>query len=235
MKFPVFALFLSAAACSMSASPAEPDSVVAPSPPGLSGEANRSDASTLGAPDASDVPPPTSSTDGAPKRQTCTSSFGNALTSNHGRLDGYLVAVVTGSTRSCNNDGSHVHVQVSVANAVYDVAVNLDTLMASETIGALPDVPWVEGWHAGAGLDYASDLGLSSTAFAAAASTNARRSQLETLLATANHVAIFATGYGPEGAHLVHRQGNHRDGAIILDPLAAKPRLVAFRFASDVF
>jgi len=41
---------------------------------------------------------------------------------------------------------------------------------------------------------------------------------------------IFATGYGRGGGHLIHRNGHGHDGAIVIDPLSAKPRFLLFRF-----
>lgn len=177
-------------------------------------------------------PPPTSSTDGTATRATCTSSFGNALSASFGRLDGYVYAIVPTGTRDCNADGSHLHLQVKSDGAVYDVAVNLDALQA-ETTHAMS--AWSEGWHAGAeSLDYPTDLALHANAFAAK-SSSAARSDLEAALASANHISIFATGYGPNGAHLVHRQGGGHDGAIVIDPLSSAPRVIAFRFDKDAF
>ena len=54
-------------------------------------------------------------------------------------------------------------------------------------------------------------------------------------MANANHVSIFATGYGPGGAHLVHRNGGGNDGAIVLDPLAPKAHLFVFHFSNQSF
>jgi hypothetical protein len=61
------------------------------------------------------------------------------------------------------------------------------------------------------------------------------RQHIETAIANANHVSIYATGYGHTGAHLVHRQGAGQDGAIFIDPLGPKPYVFAFRFASQSF
>lgn len=200
-----------------------------PPPPPSSGD----DAVDAAVPEDAAVPGP-SPTDGTPTRTACTSSFGSALTTTHGRLDGYLVAIVPESTRGeCNNDGSHVHLQVKTDGAVYDIAVNLDTLEA-DVDAPLPDGAWNEGWHMADALDYPTTLGLHAAAFTAGSAT-AQRMRIETALANANHVSIFATGYGPEGAHLVHRQGGGRDGAIITDPLAPKAHVMAFRFATDSF
>lgn len=174
-----------------------------------------------------------SAADGTATHVACTSSFGSALTVDHGRLDGYLVSIVPANTHQCNGDSSHLHLQVKANGAVYDVAVNLDALEA-ELDAPLPGTPWTEGWHASAPLDYAKDLNLHASVFAASSAT-AQRTHLEALLANVNHIVIYATAYDPTGAHLVHREGSDRDGAIILDPLASTPHVVAFRFAQDTF
>jgi hypothetical protein len=176
---------------------------------------------------------PASTLDGAPTRTACTSSFGSALTSEHGRLDGTIAAIVPASTHACNGDSTHVHLQVKVDGAVYDVAVNADGLEA-EADAPLPGSPWSEGWHAGDQLDYVNDLGLHASSFTLTGLT-AVRQRIEAELASANHVAIYATGYGPTGVHLVHRQGSGRDGAIVLDPLGPKPHILAFRFDTQTF
>jgi hypothetical protein len=135
--------------------------------------------------------------------------------------------------KACNGDSSHLHLQVEANAAIYDIAVNLDALLAEIDV-ALPSPAWTEGWHASARLDYPKDLGLHAPAFAGSA-PSAQRSHLETTLAAANHVAIYATGYNTGGAHLVHFQGSGDDGAIVLDPLGAKPHVLAFRFVNDSF
>ena len=168
--------------------------------------------------------------DGPPTRKTCTNTFGNALSTFHGRMDGYLVAIVPPSVHTCNGDSTHVHLQVLVSNAVYDVAVNVDGLEA-DLPHAMVDGPWTEGWHTtGDGLDYPTTLGIHSSAFA---TTSAQ--SLIAALANVNHISVFATGYGPTGAHLVHRKGNGNDGAIIANPLGSAPHFFVFRFSSDSF
>jgi hypothetical protein len=177
-------------------------------------------------------PPPPDPSDGTPTRQQCTGNFGSSLTSNHGRLDGILVSVVNiGGSHSCNGDSTHVHLQVRMGGAVYDIAVNSDTLVAERDL-ALPDGAWSEGWHTSDSLDYAT-LGLHSSDFAMPSSPGALAMQIEKDLATANHISVFATGYGPTGAHLVHRQGGGRDGALVIHPLSSPAHLMMFTFTTS--
>ena len=167
--------------------------------------------------------------DGTAVRAACTSALGQGLTKTFGRLDGTIVSIVPTTKTSCNGDTAHIHLQVLMQGGVYDVAVNVDGLMA-ETTHALVDGAWAEGWHSPSKLDYPTDLAEHSPPFA---TTDA--SALEQKLATVNHVSIFATGYGPDGAHLVHRNGGGRDGAVVLWPLGETPEFLVFRFANQTF
>ena len=175
--------------------------------------------------------------DGTPVRQTCTSHFGQSLTEAHGRLDGYLVAIVPpGDMHGCNDDDSHVHLQIQMQGAIYDVAV--DTGAAGDEIyydtieHALPDGAWSEGWHTDDALTYPS-LGVASSSFTELSPTVAPTT-VATALANVNHISIFGTGYGPTGMHLVHYESG-TDGAIVVEPLSPTPQLLLFRFGSDQF
>lgn len=195
------------------------------------GSTTTSSAGTGGAPVDAGAPDPI---DGTPTRQACTGNFGSALSASHGRLDGYLVSIVQpGGSKACNGDTDHVHLQVRVNGAIYDVAINTDVLYA-ELDAPLPGGAWAEGWHAGMSLDYPSSLGLHSSGFTTTNPT-ALAQKVSGELANVNHIAVFATGYGPTGAHDVHRRGYSEDGLIAIDPLSAKPHLLAFRFTTDSF
>lgn len=176
--------------------------------------------------------------DGTPHHGACTSSFGDGLDASYGRLDGYLVSVVAPmSSRDCNADRNHVHLQISMRGAVYDVAVNVGDNADPVGIGVLARDfvlarPWSEGWHTDERLDYTA-LGVHSNAFTSTAPATVA-TDLASDLATVNHISVFMTGYGPEGGHLVHRQ-NGTDGAIVLRPLAADSRFLLFRFAAQEF
>jgi hypothetical protein len=54
-------------------------------------------------------------------------------------------------------------------------------------------------------------------------------------LATVNHISVFATGYGPDGAHLVHYNGSDHDGAVITEPLSNPAHLRLFSFTTQTF
>jgi len=185
----------------------------------------------VGAPDGPWLP------DGTPTRMPCTNTLGHALTAVHGRLDGYLVAIVPVGAHSCNGDDTHVHLQVRASGSVYDVAVNVSDPANVHYLAqdmTMPDGPWSEGWHPGqaALLDYPT-IGAHSTAFTALSTADLAKA-LDTELADVNHVSIFMTGYGDNGGHLVHRNGAGEDGAIVVRPLGAS-RLLMFHFAGTVF
>lgn len=176
------------------------------------------------------------SDDGTPVRNPCTSSFGSGLAGlTHGRLDGTLVSIVApGATSACNDDAHHVHLQIEMNGGVYDIAVNVSGVLTAERDATLADGAWSEGWHAGDSLDFPSTLGLHSTDFTAVNET-AIAQHVEQILANVNHISVFATKYSNGGAHLVHRNGNGNDGALVLYPLSGQPHFVMFSFPNQSF
>lgn len=188
----------------------------------------------------SDVAPPIDVTvdadDGTPMRQPCTNTLGNALTSAYGRLDGILVAIVPPGNGSCNADSDHVHLQIQMNGAIYDVAVNvgdsnMDDVHTTTRELALP--VWQEGWHTGVLEDYVS-LGVHSTDIPLG--TRAQNAaDIMNELATVNHISVFGTGYGPEGAHLIHRNGQGHDGLVVTQPLSTPAHARLFSFTTQAF
>jgi len=183
--------------------------------------------------------------DGTPMRRTCTSSFGNALSPVYGRMDGYLVAIVppAPSTAPCNADLTHLHLQVLINGAVYDVAVNVGTNDATNDVHsttldhALVGPAWSEGWHTNVSIDYPT-LGVHAAAMPLRSETQ-NVDDLMAELATANHVSIYATGYSTDdGAHLVHRSTSNRigeDGLVVIKPLSPTAHARLFSFTSQTF
>jgi hypothetical protein len=170
--------------------------------------------------------------DGTPTRVACTSTLGKGLSPAHGRLDGTLVSIVPNKAR-CPNDPDHLHLQVRMNGAVYDIAINLDVL-EGEIDTPLPGIPFAEGWHV-MPLDYPTDLGLHSPALTVT-SPAVVRARVESQLTNANHISVFGFGYpGSDGAHIIHRSSGGGDGALVINPLAPKAHVIAFRFADDVF
>jgi hypothetical protein len=183
------------------------------------------------------------SSDGPPSRTAaCTplsQQTGAAVNSFHGRLDGFLTYVVPqGGPSSCNGDDSHIHLQVRVGGDVYDVAVDIGKfdgdVLLHETDMAIPDGSWSEGWHGSDGLSY-PQLGLSAGQFVAQAPASLAQ-KLTAELASANHVSVFGKGYPQgNGCHDVHYVDGSNDGAIVIDPLSAKPHVVFLRFSTQSF
>jgi hypothetical protein len=187
-----------------------------------------------------DVAPPIDATvdadDGTPIRQPCTSQLGNALTSMYGRLDGILVAIVPPGNGPCNADSDHVHLQIQMNGAIYDVAVNvgssnMDDVHTTTREIALP--VWQEGWHTGVLEDYVS-LGVHSTDIPLGTRTQ-NTADIMSELATVNHISVFGTGYGPEGAHLIHRNGQGHDGLVVTQPLSTPAHVRLFSFTTQAF
>ncbi|MEO8840764.1 MAG: hypothetical protein ABI591_30590 [Kofleriaceae bacterium] len=181
--------------------------------------------------------------DGTPTRIACTSSFGKQLPASgtYGRLDGYLASIVAPSgMSSCNADTSHVHLQIRMMGATYDVAVdatdgttNMDDVHTATIDHDLPNEPWAEGWHGGVNVDY-TQFGIHSTDLPFETKQQVI-SSLNTDLATTNHISIFMTTYGSDGGHLVHRNGNGRDGMIVTEPLSQPSHLRLLSFTGVTF
>jgi hypothetical protein len=165
----------------------------------------------------------------APIRRACTSAFGTELSNDYGILDGRLVAIVPEGVTKCNGDRTHVHLQVLMAGSVYDVAVNTDgqtTEVQAPPVGG----PFREGWRVRPRFDYATNLNVHSTAFR---TTNA--TTIERRLANVDRIRVYGIGYGPDGAHLIHRNGNARDGALLLNPDGPTSPYLLFRFVDQTF
>jgi hypothetical protein len=58
---------------------------------------------------------------------------------------------------------------------------------------------------------------------------------INAFLATANHISVYMTSYGPDGGHLVHRNGNGHDGIIVTDPLSQPSHFMVLSFSDQVF
>lgn len=164
-----------------------------------------------------------------PIRRACTSAFGTGLSNDYGILDGRLVAIVPEGATKCNGDRTHVHLQVLMGGSVYDIAVNTDgqtTEVQAPPVGGA----FREGWRVRPRFDYATDLNVHSPAFR---TTNA--AAIERRLANVDRIRVYGIGYGPDGAHLIHRNGNARDGALLLNPDGPSTPYLLFRFVDQTF
>lgn len=182
-----------------------------------------------------------SSGDGTATRQPCTSTFGSAMSATFGRLDGFLVSIVNpNTTTACRGDDNHIHLQVLVNGGIEDIAVNIASTTGNPDVdfrtisAALKGGAWTEGWHTGQTLDYPTSLGVSSTSFTEETPTQLT-TLVDNLIANANHVSIFATGFDATGGHLIHREGSSHDGAIVINPTTPSPTYLLFHFTTQSF
>lgn len=181
--------------------------------------------------------------DGAPTRLPCVTSFGAGLSaSEFGRLDGLLVAIVPPSgSKACRADDDHLHLQIKANDLIYDIAINIGSDVHTTTLDRAAFSPWSEGWHVtgdgtsgnvfvdypGLGL-HANTIPLSNTAALVAAMTQD--------FSTVNHISLYATSYtSQDGAHLVHYNGQARDGMIVTKPLSPKAHMRVFSFDNSSF
>jgi hypothetical protein len=177
--------------------------------------------------------------DGTPTRQPCSNHYGTALTEDFGRLDGTLVALVPPGTQGCNSDDTHMHLQIKMNDEIYDIAIDVGNSDGSDDVHtttrelALP--LWSEGWHTGSDIlnDYPTD-GVHSTDMPLETRVQVG-SDIDADVATANHVSLFATGYGSDGAHLVHRNGGGHDGLLVTQPLSSPAHARLFSFSDQTF
>lgn len=180
---------------------------------------------------------------GAPieKSMNCADMFGTALTAPYGRIDGTVLAVVQPTDTQCawpNND--HVVVQVNMLGSVYRMVVNVQSSFGDPRVGyletthALPGPAFQEGWHTGVTLDYATDLGVHSDDFTPY-DLPALSQKVDDAFTLGQEISVYASTSGGASAHKVHRVGSGQDGAMILDPESAAPKVLLFRFLDQVF
>ncbi len=172
------------------------------------------------------------------KAKDCANQFGDALTDSFGRLDGTVVAVVAPEDTQCalvNDD--HLVLQVAMNGAVYRMVVNIADVAFGQKSAALIGPSWSEGWHTDLTLEYPTDLDVHSPAFQQLA-LPAMIEQISAGIELGAPISVFAVSSGGEfasSAHLIHRNDNNSDGAIVLDPTTENPTYLLFRFASQSF
>ena len=165
-----------------------------------------------------------------------------ALTAEHGRLDGWLRFVVLTRDRSCPSDDNHVRLQIESLGEIYDVWVNVDAtrnvdrrIALAERNAPLIVGAWSEGWHTeGTELSYPVDLGVSSTDL-----VPHTLDELEQIFRVEINpgfpITIYAVGFASgDGAHEVHFNTRGPDGSIVTFP-RANPRYSLMRFDNQTF
>jgi hypothetical protein len=180
----------------------------------------------------------------------CASTFGDQLTPGFGRIDGTVYAVQKPSDTQCTLPNSdHVIIQVAMNGAVYRLVTNVKSDRPADDVRVqmlvkdgvpLPAPAFAEGWHTGddVWIDYVRHFDVHAEQF-----TPQEQDPLVEDIAARIHVgdpiSIYAqSGEGrPESAHLIHRNGHGKDGAIVLDPTNATtgPTYLLFHFAEQTF
>lgn len=182
-----------------------------------------------------------------PVPPNCTSTFGSALTAQHGRIDGVVRAVVVPGTPKCRSDNDHVIVQVDVVEAAatvtYPVWVNVYSTIAvddpavrvAQTTAPLVGPAWASGWHEGVSLDYPSSLGIHSDTGFSAKTKEELGALLTATLPAGTKVSAFMFGFDThDGGHKVHRNGGGDDGAVVVVG-AGTPKWLLFHFSQQTF
>jgi hypothetical protein len=180
------------------------------------------------------------------KDANCASTFGDALTDAFGRVDGTVVAIVEpGNSRCAKPNSDHVIVQVELDGAVYRMVVNVlssgedSRIQLLQTEAPLPAPAFSEGWHTGLSLDYPTDLGISSTDSGwESLEMEAAAARISDSIVIGAPIAVYASSSGgsyADSTHLIHRNGDGRDGALVLSPTATSSTWLLFRFADQDF
>lgn len=195
------------------------------------------------------APPPDAGVDATPPPPppACTSTFGDALTAQHGRIDGVVRAVVVPGTPKCRSDNDHVIVQVDVleagATVTYPVWVNVYSTIAvddpavrvAQTSAPLVGPAWASGWHEGVSLDYASSLGMHSDSGFSAKTKQELGALVAAALPAGTKVSAFMFGFDThDGGHKVHRNGGGDDGALVAIG-GGTPKWLLFHFSQQTF
>ncbi len=181
-------------------------------------------------------------TGGAPvscdqKASACASEFGSLFTKTNGRADGTLVALVRPEDQQCAlPNSSHVTLQLSIQGQVQRLVVSVKGVAAMTVDKPLLGPAYAEGWHVDQNIDYATDLGVHSGDFSDVSLEQAvdlMCSHLE----VGSPVSVFAYSDGskPSSAHQIHRNDKYPDGAVVVNPTAAQPTYLLFRYSDQVF
>jgi hypothetical protein len=181
------------------------------------------------------------------KAASCTGTFGSALTNSFGRADGTVLAIVTPTDQQCPMPNSdHVIVEITIQGAVYRMVVNVESTSGdpdvrfAELDHALVGDPWSDGWHTSVKLDYPGDLGVHAGDGGAFTPTPMADlvARIDDVIPLNAPISVFATSSGGStaaSAHLIHRNGNGNDGAIVIDPQGANPHWLLFHFDEQSF
>ena len=176
------------------------------------------------------------------KAGNCDTTFGTELTDAFGRLDGVVTAVVQPQDQQCAGvNGDHVVIEVKMNGATYRLVVNIQSDFGDPQVRyqaldhALPPPAWSEGWHTGLVVDYVTTFGVHADA-SFTPHPLAKLSEIVTAaIPLGEKISVYADSSGGASAHKVHRNTGKNDGAIVLDPEGALPRVLLFHFANQTF
>lgn len=177
------------------------------------------------------------------KAATCSGTFGSALTAAFGRLDGTVRAVVPPAHPTCPKPNSdHLILEVDSGGQTYRMVTNVlsDRAGSDPRVrlaiqnAALPGAPFADGWHPGESLDFVGTLGLHDAAFTPY-DMQPLVEQLTGPLTVGAPVSVYATSSGGDSAHLIHRNKQDQDGAIVVNPNSASPTFLLLAFSTQTF
>ncbi len=176
------------------------------------------------------------------KAANCGTTFGTELTSAFGRLDGVVTAVVQPADQQCAGvNGDHVVIEAKMNGATYRLVVNIQSDFGDPQVDyqvidhALPPPAWSEGWHTGLVVDYVATFGVHADASFKPYPLAELSKIITDAIPLGEKISVYAESSGGSSAHKVHRNTGTTDGAIVLDPEGALPRVLLFHFANQTF
>jgi hypothetical protein len=182
-------------------------------------------------------------TDGVVAASKCATTFGTEMSAAFGRIDGTLHAIVRPQDKQCSMPNStHIALDVEMNGALYRLLARVyddqtpgGMMFYAEKDASLPAPAFSPGWHAGATLGYVSNLGVHVADFKETPQAPLIQDVL-CAVTLGDPIAIYATGYGPDGGHDVHKTtGNAADGAIVVRPDQPTSRFLLFHFVNQTF
>lgn len=176
------------------------------------------------------------------KAADCDTTFGTELTNAFGRLDGVVTAVVQPQDQQCAGvNGDHVVIEAKMNGATYRLVVNIQSDFGDPQVRyqvidhALPPPAWSEGWHTGLVVDYVTTFGVHADASFKPYPLADLSKIVTDAIPIGEKISVYAESSGGSSAHKVHRNAGKTDGAIVLDPEGALPRVLLFHFANQTF
>ncbi|MCB9558490.1 MAG: hypothetical protein H6707_20405 [Deltaproteobacteria bacterium] len=171
------------------------------------------------------------------KAKACASQFGALFTKANGRADGTLIAVVRPTDTQCTfPNATHVVLQLSILGQVQRLVVAVDGIGLGSIDAPLLGPAFKEGWHENLDLDYVRDLAAHSTDLPAVSATDAVQFICSRVtIGEPISVYAYSDGSRPASAHQIHRNDRYPDGAVVINPTAARPTYLLFRYADQQF